>query len=304
MCGDRLCRRERRQSVSTRRLRLTNAQFVARRAAPLVRCDRARRHGQPRRRQVLSRAFRTSRCPATSRRGPAFSSAWRTTPDTGSCRRPCGTWLSSRLSSIGSRRGCRCHPTRRTGWRSLIVRGVDADGNIGSLADVHTITVAAPMPSGAMVITLEWDTNADLDLHAVVPVDPSVTLPARRRRGSIGRGLGEGPPRPAAELARLRRERIRPWRARAGSTSTPTRTASSTAAARRTSSSPARRPRASTSCASTRSRCAARPRRSGQLTVTTPDGDVVNPATWQATDADTRGNHGIGAGRLAVDFTL
>ena len=41
-----------------------------------------------------------------------------------------------------------------------------------------------------------------------------------------------------------------------------------------------------------------------ELMLLSPGGDVVNPATWQATDADTRGNHGIGAGRLAVDFTL
>ncbi len=31
-----------------------------------------------------------------------------------------------------------------------------------------------------------------------------------------------------------------------------------------------------------------------------PTARVVNPATWEATDADTRGAHGAGAGRLAV----
>ena len=40
-----------------------------------------------------------------------------------------------------------------------------------------------------------------------------------------------------------------------------------------------------------------------KVTVTDAFGNVVNPATWQATDADTRGEHGIGAGRLAVDFS-
>ena len=39
-----------------------------------------------------------------------------------------------------------------------------------------------------------------------------------------------------------------------------------------------------------------------KVTVTDAFGNVVNPATWQATDADTRGEHGIGAGRLAVEF--
>jgi hypothetical protein len=31
---------------------------------------------------------------------------------------------------------------------------------------------------------------------------------------------------------------------------------------------------------------------------------LPNPATWQATDSDTRNAHGLGAGRLALDFHL
>ena len=41
-----------------------------------------------------------------------------------------------------------------------------------------------------------------------------------------------------------------------------------------------------------------------QVTVTAPDGDVVNPATWQSMDADMRGPHGLGAGGWRCDFTL
>ena len=41
------------------------------------------------------------------------------------------------------------------------------------------------------------------------------------------------------------------------------------------------------------------------VTVTAADGSSVrNPATWQVTDADTRGTHGLGAGRLALEFTM
>jgi len=41
-----------------------------------------------------------------------------------------------------------------------------------------------------------------------------------------------------------------------------------------------------------------------EVQVNTPSGAVVNPATWESTDSDTRGDHGPGAGRLALDFQL
>src|SRR5262245_26564183 len=67
-------------------------------------------------------------------------------------------------------------PDTPRGKQTLIVRGVDAAGTIGP-SKQYDINVASPAPSGALVITLDWDTNADLDLHAIVPVDPNGPLP-------------------------------------------------------------------------------------------------------------------------------
>jgi hypothetical protein len=41
-----------------------------------------------------------------------------------------------------------------------------------------------------------------------------------------------------------------------------------------------------------------------QVTAATPDGPIVSPAIWEATDTDTRGTHGLGAGRLAFTFSI
>jgi hypothetical protein len=40
------------------------------------------------------------------------------------------------------------------------------------------------------------------------------------------------------------------------------------------------------------------------VTATTADGSVQQSARWEATDSDTRGSHGAGAGRLAFTFTI
>jgi hypothetical protein len=40
------------------------------------------------------------------------------------------------------------------------------------------------------------------------------------------------------------------------------------------------------------------------VTATLMDGTVLNSAQWEATDADTRGSHTTGSGRLAFTFTI
>lgn len=51
----------------------------------------------------------------------------------------------------------------------LVVRAVDAQDRFGP-AEVRALTgLAAPEPEGALVITLRWDTEADLDLHVTLP---------------------------------------------------------------------------------------------------------------------------------------
>src|SRR5580692_4756126 len=64
------------------------------------------------------------------------------------------------------------------GSQTLILRGVAADGTIGP-AQLYVLTVGTTAPpTGPLVITLDWDTEADLDLHVVIPnvVDPTMPI--------------------------------------------------------------------------------------------------------------------------------
>lgn len=55
------------------------------------------------------------------------------------------------------------------GTYDLVVEAADANGNVGS-PDTSTITLTSPSsPSGALVVSLRWDTEADLDLHVLAP---------------------------------------------------------------------------------------------------------------------------------------
>src|SRR6185312_6491982 len=56
-------------------------------------------------------------------------------------------------------------PTLAAGTYDLVVQAASADGNVGAPSP-STLTVAgAPAITGALVITLRWDTESDLDLH-------------------------------------------------------------------------------------------------------------------------------------------
>jgi len=63
------------------------------------------------------------------------------------------------------------------GPRNLVFRAVDAGGQVGA-SRLLPIKVPMFIPSGALVVTLEWDTEADLDLHLSVPnaADPSMPV--------------------------------------------------------------------------------------------------------------------------------
>jgi hypothetical protein len=54
------------------------------------------------------------------------------------------------------------------GSLSLVVRATDENGEIGP-AYVQPIVMEAIRPQGSLVISLDWDTQADLDLHVVLP---------------------------------------------------------------------------------------------------------------------------------------
>lgn len=53
------------------------------------------------------------------------------------------------------------------GQYTLIVHAVDAHGNFGLAATQVLTSASSAPPAGALVITLTWDTESDLDLHVV-----------------------------------------------------------------------------------------------------------------------------------------
>lgn len=58
------------------------------------------------------------------------------------------------------------------GPQSLVFNAIDANGNAGPVPGVNqmeTLTFLSPVPTGDVVISLVWDSNADLDLHLVAP---------------------------------------------------------------------------------------------------------------------------------------
>jgi hypothetical protein len=60
------------------------------------------------------------------------------------------------------------------GSYTLTAEAVDASGNAGD-PNTATLTVAAaPEPSGALVVTLRWDSESDLDLHVVDPAGSEI----------------------------------------------------------------------------------------------------------------------------------
>jgi len=60
-------------------------------------------------------------------------------------------------------------PDLPPGPAELVLRAVDARGRAGEARPVPLTVTRAPVPDGALVITLAWDAQADLDLHVVQP---------------------------------------------------------------------------------------------------------------------------------------
>jgi hypothetical protein len=60
-------------------------------------------------------------------------------------------------------------PALPLGQLTLVARAVDAQGRFGAPSTVPLSSAAVPPPTGTLVVSLSWDTEADLDLHVVIP---------------------------------------------------------------------------------------------------------------------------------------
>jgi hypothetical protein len=75
------------------------------------------------------------------------------------------------------------------GSLTLIARATDKNGTIGP-AWLTDMTMEASHPAGALVISLDWDTQADLDLHVVLPSDADAGVNEIWSRKPSGLPLG------------------------------------------------------------------------------------------------------------------
>lgn len=65
-------------------------------------------------------------------------------------------------------------PTILPGEYTLFARAGDEAGRFGPKASVPLTVKAAPPPEGALVVSLLWDTESDLDLHVVDPTGAEI----------------------------------------------------------------------------------------------------------------------------------
>jgi len=190
-------------------------------------------------------------------------------------------------------------PATPEGIQTLIIRGVDAGGQIGPAQQI-ALTVAPPAPAGALVITLAWDTESDMDLHAVVPNTTDPTMPLEiyyKNRVGLPPTVPGTPPLTGDDLAAAV--------AAAGSLDFDSNGGCAIDGRRQeniiyTEAPP---PGVYTVRVDAASLCGQADAQ-WQVTARTADGTLLGYGIWEATDADTRGSHGAGAGRLAFTFTI
>jgi len=193
-------------------------------------------------------------------------------------------------------------PLLQTGSQTLILRGVAADGTVGP-AQLYVLTATAPAaPAGALVISLSWDTESDLDLHVVMPnvADPTTPIEIWNKHevGLPPPMLGAPPPDPAAIAAAPYLD----FDSNAGcaidgrrqeNVIFPTGTIP-----------PDGQYLVRVDAASLCGQSSAQWFVSATGYDAYGNGTLLTWAQWQATDADTRGSHVAGSGRLAFTFTI
>jgi hypothetical protein len=188
----------------------------------------------------------------------------------------------------------------------LEVHGVSPEGVIGPAQTMKLTTAAFVAPPGSLVFTLTWDTNADLDLHVVMPNPMANAMPDPTMPDPIGdprtievwsKSPTALPPNPEGwDSATVDAAGKIPFDSNANCVIDGVRQENLIFPL--TTTPPAGEYIVRVDAFSMCGQAAAQWR----VDVTTPDGPWVNPATWEATDADARGLHRPGSGRLALDF--
>jgi hypothetical protein len=84
-------------------------------------------------------------------------------------------------------------PTLEDGPRDLAVAAVDAAGRFGppSMVTLRVRPHEVDVTDTRLVVSLSWDTEADLDLHLVVPTQPPITVWSRHPTSYVPPGPGE-----------------------------------------------------------------------------------------------------------------
>lgn len=86
-------------------------------------------------------------------------------------------------------------PTLSPGPHDLIFRAVGLDGAVGP-SKIETLTLVPTPVDGSLVISLEWDGPADLDLHVVAPATGgpgNVEVWSKKRNSLAARSVADGP---------------------------------------------------------------------------------------------------------------
>ncbi|HVY40474.1 MAG TPA: hypothetical protein VHM31_21195 [Polyangia bacterium] len=190
-------------------------------------------------------------------------------------------------------------PEVPAGKQTLLLKGVDVQGTVGPAQQVG-LDVSPPIPTGALVISLAWDTETDLDLHVLAPnpEDPATPIEIWSKTPvGLPPHVPGTPPLAGAELAAAI--------AAAGKLDFDSN-ANCVIDGRRQEDvvfmegPPAGdyvvRVDAFSMCGLVDAQW--------QVTAALGDGTPAGFARWEATDTDTRGTHGAGSGRTAFTFHI
>jgi hypothetical protein len=178
-------------------------------------------------------------------------------------------------------------PAIQLGTYTLVVRAVDGSGQFGPASEETLVAEASPTDppaAGALVVTLTWDTESNLNLHVVDPdgVDlywdnPSTQLPPSTSASDGGSyGYIDYDSNANCVIDGLRREDAI-W--------------------------PTAPPRGPYTARVDAASLCGQPMANWEVRVLL-DGQTVGQSRGIALDADTWGSHGAGAGVLALQFTV